>query len=268
MTGDASDAPEAPGPVTRPKKRNALLVILGVLVLLVGGAIAADNWVRAQVADFAADKVEELLSLDEDQPVTIEIGGFSVLAQVLTGRLETVAAGVDDVRIGELSGDVRLEADEVPVDLEQPIDEVRIRFDVPESTVRAVAQTLTLSAVKSVELADGEIQLGTGFTILGAEFDVGVGLTPFAADGQVGFTPTTVEFQGERTSTAELIDRYGPIAEALFDTHDLCIARWLPQALRVDTVAVEGESLVIVIAADKRVFDDAALRSPGSCPSD
>ncbi|WP_294180491.1 DUF2993 domain-containing protein [uncultured Schumannella sp.] len=255
----------------RAPKRPVLWSILAVVAVGVGGFFWLDNWVRGQVADIASSKIEEVLSLDSDQPVEIDIAGVSVIAQVLTGRLEGVSAGVDNVRIGDLAGGVRLDASGIPIDLsnpleiDEPIDRVQIAFTVGEDSVRQIASSLTLATVNSVELDEGLIQLGTGFNLLGAQFDLGVGIEPFARDGQLGFTPTTVDLNGSRTTVAELSAQYGPLVDSVFQTRDVCIARWLPVALAVDRVSVVGEELIIVISADKQLFTDAELRKLGSC---
>ena len=255
------------------RRHGVVWSVLAALAILVGGFFWLDNWVRGQVAELAVSKVEEALSLDSDQAVEVEIAGVSVLAQVLTGKLDGVSAGVDNVRLGDLSGDVQVDVVGIPVDLNDPfdvtdpIDHVEIAFVVHEDSVRQVASLLSLSAVSSVELEDGLIQLGTGIDLLGIEFSLGVGIEPFARDGRVGFAPTTVDVNGSRTSAADLSARFGPLVDSLLQPQELCIARWLPAALTVESVSVVEEELVIVIGADRRIFSEAALRELGTCDS-
>ena len=55
---------------------------------------------------------------------------------------------------------------------------------------------------------------------------------------------------------------------ALFTTRSVCVARYLPAALRLDSVEVRDDAfLVITISAEKRVFSEAALSKLGRCPS-
>lgn len=268
MSADTATDTTSDGAPARRGAPKALITVLGVVVLLVGGAMALDGWVRTQIADFAASKVQQVLQLDSDTPVTVDIAGFSVLAQVLSGKLEQVSAGVDDVTIGELSGGVRLEADGIPLDLSEPVDEVRIAFTVDEASLRTVASTITLGTVDSVELADDEIRVSSGFSVFGVELRVGVGLEPVAGAGRIGFTPTSVELNGTRTSAAELSQRYGRFVDPLLETRDICIARFLPAALRIDEVAIVDHTLVLVVAADRAILDDASARELGSCPNE
>ena len=88
---------------------------------------------------------------------------------------------------------------------------------------------------------------------------------PFAEEGEIGFTPTSISLNGVRTTASALSERYGSTVSSLLQTRSICVARWLPEALSVDDVAVRDDDLVITIGADKAVFDDASLRSLGTC---
>lgn len=292
-----ADAPAA----NKPKARTALLTVLGILALLVGGGFALDNWARQAVANFAAQKIEQLLSLDSDQPVTVDIGGASVIAQVLTGRLDEVSAGVDNVTIGDLTGGVHLDAQGIPVNLSdpassltQPIDKVEIQFSVTSDSLQKIGRFVSLGAVNDVHLVDNDIYVGSNVSLLGVPLSVGMGVEPFAEDGTVGFTPQYVQFNGTQTSAADFQAKHPTLGPVLFAPRSVCIARWLPQALTVDAVAVVDapvpvptptpgptlapaptgtpgatqKQLVILIGANKGIFDDPSLRKPGSCPSD
>ncbi len=247
------------------KKKTIAATVLGGLAVIVGALFGIDNWARQQVADYVTEKVQEVLSLETDQPVTVEIAGVSVIAQVITGTIDEVDVGVDNVQIGELSGGVALKAEGIPIDLSKPIDTVQIEFTVGEKSIQSIAHVLSATAIDSVALVDSEIQFGSEFRVLGLGFDVGVAIEPFAADGEIGFTPTSVSLNGTTTTAASLKQTYGAVAESLLKTRSLCVARWLPVALTVDSVAVVDKNLVVTIGADKAIFDDPSLRRLGSC---
>jgi hypothetical protein len=251
----------------KPKKRTVIGTVLASVGVVVGALWGLDNWARQQVADYVTDKVEQVLSLENDEPVTVNIAGVSVIAQVLSGTIDEVDIGVDDVTIGEFTGGIALTAEGIPVDLKKPIDTVQIEFTVNEKSIQSIAHFLSATAIDKVELVDSEIQFASEFSVFGIPLDVGVGIEPFAADGEIGFTPTSVSLNGSRTSAASLKQTYGSVAESLLKTRSICVARWLPVALTVDVVEVRDDDLVITIGADKAIFDDAALRRLGSCPS-
>ena len=229
----------APAARKKPKKRTIVGTVLASLGVVVAALWGLDNWARQQVADYVTEKVEQVLNLDNGDPVTVEIAGVSVIAQVLTGTLDEVDVGVDDVTIGEFTGGVSLRAEGIPIDLQKPIDEVR--------------------------LVDSEIQFESTFRLLGLGVEVGVAVEPFAENGEIGFTPTSVSLNGSTSSAESLKKTFGAAAESLLKTRSICVARWLPVALTVDEVAVRGDDLVITIGADKAILSDESLQTLGSC---
>lgn len=261
-----ADAP-AKKPKKKLKKRTVVATVLASIGVVVGALWGLDAWARQQVADYVTEKVQEVLSLDSDQPVTVEVAGVSVIAQVITGSLEQVDVGVDDVTIGEFTGGVTMRAEGIPVDLSRPVDKVEIEFTVNETSIQKIAAFLSATTIDEVKLVEPEIQFASQFKVFGFPIDVGVGIEPFAQEGEIGFTPTSISLNGVRTSAAALSDRYGSVAASLLQTRSICVARWLPVALTVDDVAVRDDDLVITIGADKAIFDDASLRSLGSCPN-
>ena len=253
----------------QPRKKTTVIgSVVGILVVLAGGAIAADNWARQQVAAYVTDKIVEVLELDSTEPVIVDIvdiAGTSVIAQVVTGRLDAVGVGVENVTIGEFTGGVKLAATGIPVDLSAPVDTVQVEFSVSEKSLQKIAGVLSASAVDSVVLEDSRIKLASAFSVFGFPVDVGVGIEPFARDGRIGFTPTDVVLNGTTSTASSLVSTYGTIAEKLLTTRSVCVARWLPKALTVDAVQVREKNLVITIGADKQIFNDASLAALGSC---
>ena len=252
-------------PRRRLRKRTIIVTALISLAVVAGALWALDNWARQQVASYVTEKVHEVL--DSDEPVTVEIAGFSVIAQVLTGSFEQVDVSVDDVTIGEFTGDVELRAKGIPTDLERPVDSVQIAFTVKEESLQQIAHLLSASAIDSVTLVDSQIQLATTFSLFGFSVDVGVAVEPFADNGEIGFTPTSVSLNGATTSVEDLSDTFGSVAGSLLQTQSICVASWLPEALTVDDVAVRGDTLVITISSKTVVLDEAALSTLGTCPA-
>lgn len=239
---------------------------LGSLAIVLAALWAVDGWARQQVADYVTDKVQQVLSLESTEGVDVNVAGFSVIAQVLTGSLEEIAVDVDDVQIGDLSGGVALTARGVPIDLTKPVDSVEIEFRVSEESLKSVAHLLSPAAIDTVELVDGEIRFASEFRIFGFAIQVGIGVEPFADDGQIAFTPTSVELNGARTSADELVSTFGGAAKALLQTQSFCVAKWLPAAFVLRDVVVNGKELDVTIRADDGVFDDASVSTFGTCP--
>lgn len=249
----------------RLKKRTVFITVVVSLAIVIAALWAVDTWARQRAAEFVTDKVREVLALESTQPVTVEIAGFSVIAQVLTGQLEQVDVEVDDVTIGDFTGGVELRAEGIPVDLTKPVNSVQIEFTVGEESIQKIAHVLSATAIDEVTLAEPEIQFSSEFSIFGFSLDVGVGIEPYAENGEIGFTPTSISLNGERSSAAELNEQFGSLAAELLQTRTVCVASWLPAALTVDDVEVRGDELVITIGADKAILTEKALSALGSC---
>lgn len=254
-----------------PKRRTpnlgiVLITVLGAVALVIAALWAVDGWARQQVASYVTDKVQQVLSLESDDGVDVSIGGFSVIAQVLTGSLDEIAVDVEEVQIGDLTGGVELTAQGVPTDLSKPVDSVEIEFRVSEESLISVAHLLSATAIDSIELVESEIRFASEFRIFGFRIQVGIGVEPFADEGQIGFTPTSVELNGARTSADELVDTFGSAAQSLLQTRSFCVAQWLPAVFVLDDVDVAGKELVVTIRADRKVFDEASVRELGTCP--
>lgn len=249
-------------PVKR-KKTAVLITLAAVVALIVVGAAALDGWARGHLADQIAQQVGLALDVGPEAPVTVEVGGFSVIAQLVAGRFDEVSVDVDRFDVGELTGTLRLAASGVPVDTTRPVDTVRVTFTVDQNGVQ---KALGGSSAEKVSLAANEIRVSSTTQLLGVRFSVGLGLQPSARDGQIVFTPTSVELDGTRTSSEELRGRFGALADTLLQVRSFCVARWLPEALTLDGARVVDGRFVVSMGAD-RVILSGALARLGSCPA-
>lgn len=272
MSDSRTPDTEAPDQVTAapasPSRRRGIIagiIALGVIVVLVVVALIAESLARQEASRLIADHVRTSLGLEAEHPVEVTIGGFSLLAQAATGRIESVTVDVQNVAFGELVGDLTILATGTPLDAAQPTDRVQAVFRVAESDVAAIAGFLAGSAVSDLELDEREIRFQSGFTIFGVELSVGVGITPEVIDGTLAFAPTSVEFNGERISGDELQDQFGPIVGPLFASREFCVAQYLPRDLALTAVQVGDEQLVVVFGAERVALGGEGFSTFGSC---
>ena len=271
-----ADAPATDTPVVdtvvKPRRTARTIAIAVTVTILSAAAVlaalwAVDGWARQQIVDQVTVKARQVLNLEATAPVQVEVAGFSVIAQVLGGSLDEVSVNVDDVSIGDLTGDVSLTATGVPMDLTKPVKAVDVDFRVSEDDLQSVALSLSNNAVDAVELVGSEVRFGTEFRIFGFRLTVGVGVEPFAKDGEIGFTPTSVELNGSRTSVDDLVDSFDGAAEALLQTRTFCVASQLPAVLTLNDVVVDNKELVVTIGARNAVFDADSVSTLGTCPT-
>lgn len=254
-------------PTPPPKRRGliAAIIVVGIIVVLSIAAVIAESLARQQAAALIADEVRSALQLEPDHPVDVTIEGASVLWQAASGRLDRVTAEADDVAFGELVGDLSLIVEDTPLDVTQPTGSVQAVYRVAESDVAAIAGFLAGTVVNDVQLDEREIRFQTAFSFFGIEFSVGLGLTPSVQDGQLAFTPSSVQLGDERLDAAQLQEQFGGLVEPLLTSQRFCVAQYLPQALELTSVQVGDAQLVVVFAAQDAALGGAEFSTRGTC---
>ncbi|HAM26947.1 MAG TPA: hypothetical protein DCP11_09680 [Microbacteriaceae bacterium] len=253
-------------PPRRRKRRVALWSTLAViLVALVVGAIALDGVARAYAGALIEKKVRSSLSIPASTPVDAKVGGASVLLQLLAGKLERVDVTSKGLTIGALTGDALLTATGIPIDQSKPIDRARLKFSVDGAQLRTLVGEVSGLPVNSVTVESGAIAIGTTITVLGIGIPVTVAVTPSAVDGQLALTPKSVQFNGQTLSPAGLRTTFGSLADAILTTRKLCVAKYLPKALTLDSVAVNGTSVELAVTADNVTLGSELFATKGVC---
>lgn len=264
-----SQAPSGPAPAAPPKRRRrgrAFGILGGVVVLLVVAAVVLDGAARAFAANLIETKVRTSLSLPASTPVHVTVGGVSVLAQLAAGTLQRVDVTIDALPVGDLTGNATLTATAIPIDTSRPIGGVRLSFSADEAQVKKLLASYGSAPVSSVTLTNGAVNVGTAFSLLGTTLPIGIALAPSAVDGELALTPKTVTVNGATLTPADLRDSFGSIADAVLATRTVCVAQYLPKALRLDAVSVRGASVELAIVGTAIVLDDSLLTTKGTCP--
>lgn len=92
-----------------------MIAVVAIIVVLIAGLLVAAEFIaRSAVANTVRSLVVQQVGLPADQQVDVEVPGI-VLPQLLKGRLDQVAVSADDVALGPLNGDVRVDLQDVPV---------------------------------------------------------------------------------------------------------------------------------------------------------
>jgi hypothetical protein len=244
-----SDALSASAPHAPRKRRAWPWVLLGVVVLLVLAAVAADALARGIAEKAIAQEVAAALDVPDGTDVDVRIGGGSVLVQALGGGLDRVDVDVDELALGPLSGDLRIVAGGVPLDPASPTRELSVRYAVPAEALGALTPEITGVTIDDVTLEGAEVVADGRISILGATLELGLGLTPSAMEGDLTFDPTSIRI-GDDTFTADELRGsalFGGLANALLQQRRVCIADELPAALTLTGVRVEGSELVATL---------------------
>jgi hypothetical protein len=260
-------------PVEQPRKRRlrtgwlvALGVLVVLLVLLMIGYFVAEGAARSYATERVHDELVAAFELDADHSMDIDLGGGSLLLQAASGRIDAVDVAIDDVALGDLTGDVTLDARGVPLDEKQPTDTVSATATIDEANVAKLRDYLSGVQLDSITLGDGVIDVAATVKALFLSVPVSASIVPSAADGQLVFTPRSVTVNGAEVSVDELTS--GPlagVASEFLGARSFCIAQYLPSAIALDDVTVTDADLVLEFSGQKVALGGSGLTAKGAC---
>jgi hypothetical protein len=255
-------------PARRSRFSRRLVVVAVVALVVVVGALVGEFFARQAATAYVRDRVVEVLALPKGAPVDVDLGGGSIILQAIAGSVNDVTVRVRQVTVGPLTGSAVLTAHGVPLDSTKPVTSLRIAASIPESGLTVLAKNLSGSPLTSITLIKNQIRVRSEFQLLAIKLPIGVFITPSAANGQLVFTPTTVELNGQSITVEALRSGIlGGLASTLLRSQSLCVASYLPKALVLSGASVSGKQLVITLDGKGAVLGGAGLSSAGSCPA-
>lgn len=257
---------------TPPKKRRRwlgwLIAVAVVIVLAIVGFIVGDTLARQYATDYVRQQVIQVLALPQDTEVDVDLGSGSLILQAMRGSIDEVTVGIDELTVGAITGSARLVATDVPLDGAQPLNTLGIVVTIPEGEVRKLAGNFSGLELKTIDLADGLITIGTEVTILSfLTIPLSIDLAPTASEGSISFDPQVIRAGDDEISVADLRANalFSSIAGDLLNAQDFCVADSLPQALTITKVAVVGTTLVVTLSGDGAALGGPAMSTMGTC---
>ena len=251
---------------TRPRRRagRTIAIVAVVVVVIAALLVAAEAIARSAVAGTVRSLVVQQVGLPADQQVDVEVPGL-VLPQLVAGTLGQVAVSAPDVALGPLTGDVRVDLQDVPVAGNAPAagGSASVRLDPDQ--LRALLSQIPDFPADTVDTAAPDLTLSTELSVFGIPIPVGISATPGAADGDLTLTPTAFDLGGNRVDADTVRGQFGGVADGILQTRSLCIADRLPAGLTLDTVTVQGRDVVATFAVDGRLLNDPNLQQNGTC---
>lgn len=253
-----------------PRRRTGIIVAIVAVVVVGILAVVAEVVVRGLVADQVDAQVRQAFALDDAHPVSVDVAGPVVIAQLASGRLTRVSAEVPGVESGSLRADVFLVGEGVALDAAAPSDRVEATLRVAESDVTRALGALGGAVIRDVELVDGEVRLVTGFDVFGIGVELAAGIVPSIADGIVTLAPSSLALNGTRVELEDLRGQLGgladPLIEPLLSGGEFCVAEALPLGLTEQRVDVLDRQLVVVVAGTDVALGGPDLAARGTCP--
>lgn len=257
----ATAAPEASAPPRRRNRAARAWIIVGVIVVVLAALVVVADLVVRNVAEARfADEVEANLPDGVGGEVDVTLGGFSVIAQYLSGSMDRVELSAPQLTVDGVPIAVDVVGEGVPVDLAAPVDRMT-------ATVEADAEAINrLIQVQGVEgdlaFGDGTVGYTDSIRFLGLPVEFSVTARPVAAGDTVLLEPEGVEVGalGGSFDASGLVDRI--LGD---DPIPVCVAEHLPQGVEVQQIVVRPDGATVALQADGLRLDEASLATKGSC---
>lgn len=246
----------------RPRRRGGLVWVTLAVILVAFAAllVVADIIVRGIAEDRLAQQVRANLPDGVDGQVDVEIGGFSVLAQVLAGTMDRIELSSAALDVNGTPVAIDVIGEGVPVDLASPVRVITGVITVDETSLNRLVNVP--GVIGSFTLGDGLIGYGGTIEVLGLGLDYSATARPTAAGENVLLVPESVEV----TSGAGIVDVSGVVDRILGDDPlAICVAQYLPDGVEVHDLAVSPGSATVELRAKGLVLDEASLADMGSC---
>jgi hypothetical protein len=236
------------------------VVLLAVLIALVLAAFfVLEKLARDAAGGVVATPIQK--ALGATSKVQVDLGPGLFLPQAVSGSLDEVRITTAGLPVGEGTAELDLLAIGLPLDM--------------GGTATSLHATVSLdaTALASVLQNGGTVQFTADGFIVSSETDIGgtptpvaLTVTPAAGEGAVTLDVTAITINGEQIEVeAARSGAYGPAAAALADPAPICVAQYLPEALKLQTATVNGNGLVLSLqGASVRV---GSLSTKGSCAS-
>lgn len=239
---------------------KAVVAVLISIAALVGIFFVADAITRGVIEGTVADQIEQNLPENVEGTVDASIGGFSVLAQIVTGSLDDVTLRSDDLTANGVPLAVDIHGAGVPIDFaSRPVDRVEGTVTIAAD---AAAELIPLPAgAGGLVLGDGTVSYAGSIAIFGLSLDYSVTAEAVADGDQVLVTPTNVEIGSGGNS----VDLSGVVQQISQQPIPVCVASYLPEGLEVSDITVTPSDARVTFESTTLVLDAESLQKTGSC---
>jgi hypothetical protein len=240
-----------------------LIALVVIVVLLIVAWFVGDRIARDYAEDYISDQI--VASFPGTEP-DVTLGSGSILAQAIGGELDSVHVVMDDVTFGDISGNVVLDADGVPLDSAKTIDTLDVGFTLSESGVASIVGQLDGLEDATTTLGDKEISLASTFSVLGIDIPLSLSLSPSVAEDALVLTPTTVSVNGAEISLSDIASSpFGGAVSNLVKPQAVCVTQYLPSALTLTGASVVGSTLRLDIVGEDISLATTDFETLGTC---
>ncbi len=239
---------------------RAWIVLPAVLAVVAALLVVADLVTRAIAEARVAEQLEASLPEGVEGEIDVSIGGFSVIAQYVTGSMDEVRLRAPELLVAGAPVDVAVELRDVPPSLDGPVGRIDASVRADASAVDALVR---LAGVEGgVTLGDGDVAYERSIEVVGVPLRVVVTATPVAAGDTVVLESVAAELAAGDTSVdvSSLVDRVlgdGPV--------EICVAEYLPEGARLGAIAIAPDGVRVDLDAERLPLDERSLATMGGC---
>lgn len=261
--------PIEPAPAQPPRRRRRwigwVIAVVVLVVLLVVGYAIAESAARSYAAGLIRDQLGTGLGLEADHPMEIDLGGGSLLLQAARGSIDAVSVEVDDVVLGDITGDLDLSGTGIPLDGKTAVDGLTATATIDAANVQKLRSYISDIDLESITLGDGVVDVATTVEVLVFSLPLSASVEPSVEGGELLFTPRSITVNDAEFSLDELRDGpFGSIAENVLPTQTFCVAEYLPASIVLTDVDVTPQRLVLDFTGDGVVLGPD-LETQGTC---
>jgi hypothetical protein len=260
---DARAVSDRPVPSRRGGAAKVWITVVAVVAALAALVVVADVVVRNIAEGRFAEEIESNLPAGVEGDIEVTIGGFSVIAQYLSGTMQHVELSAPEVTVQGVPIAVQVVGEGVPVDLAMPVERMSATIEADADAVNRLVEVQGIEG--DLAFGDGTVGYSDSVRLLGFPVDFTVTARPTAAGDTVLLEPVGVDVD----AGAGPIDVSG-IAERLLgdDPIPVCVAEHLPEGVEVQQIVVEPTRATVALEASGLRLDEASLATTGTCPGD
>ncbi|WGD36857.1 DUF2993 domain-containing protein [Lysinibacter sp. HNR] len=246
-----------------------LLISLGVVAVLGGilaGALAViDPWVRDRVEDAVGDAIVSQLGGASGGQIEVTTGGFMMIPQVLSGKLDDVTVSLEGATVGEGRGDVTLTLKGLPAVPTAPFESGTMSVTMDSSAIADVIGKMDTAAIGEVTVEDGLLRVSRTQSVLRSEIQIDVWLSVSAQDNNLVLAPVRIAVNGSEISSEDAVARFGGVAALGLEPRSVCVAQFFPRGLTLTSLEQSANEYTFNFTVAPNFISDSAQRELGSC---
>jgi len=256
----------APTSAAEPRRRRWpwIVALLVVVVLMAVAWIVGEQVARGLIERTIREQAITRLDLAADHEIDVDLPG-SVLLPLLAGSISSVRVASDGIPLGDATGDIVVEAQDVPVFGDGDWSGAYATVTLDEPQLQRLLSSIDGFPAATVEIDAPDLAATFEIDALLARVPVGVALTPRAQGGDLVLTPTTFRVAGAEVSADSVLRQFGAIASTVVRDWEVCIADRLPAAVTLTDARVERGTVVARFEIDSAILREGAAREKGSC---